>query len=131
MAIQNLITANGAKGFIIFGKEQNMSWTTIYISGKTDFREEVKRKLAHSDQRYMEGYIENSLGEDTHDLYWIDDHTNLRSIKETIGGKLIWKHRLRFFETLEAFNASQDGRKENEFSEREREMIAEMQGVEA
>ena len=131
MTKQNLITGNGAKGFIIFGKELNMSWTTIYISGKTDFREEVKRKLAHSDQRYMPGYIENSGGEDTHDLYWIDERTSLHSIKETIGGKLIWKHRLHFFETLEAFNKAQENRKESEFSEREREMIAEMQGVAA
>ncbi len=131
MTGQNLMTMNEANGFILFGKGKNMSWTTIYISGKTDFREEVKRKFAHSDQRYMPGYIENISGGNTHDLYWIDDRTNLRSVKETIGGKLIWKHRLRFFETLEAFMASQEIRKVSEFSEREREMIAEMQGVAA
>jgi hypothetical protein len=62
-------------------------------------------------------------------LYWIDERTDLHTFKETIGGKLIWKYRLRFYQTLESFIASQEARKENEFSEREREMIAEMQGV--
>ena len=106
-----------------------MSWTTIYITGKTDFREEVKKKLEHSDQRYMPGFIENSMGEKTHDLYWLDGQTDLRAFKEAIGGKLIWKHRLRFFDNLEAFLLSQQAKTENEFSEREREMIAGMENI--
>jgi hypothetical protein len=126
---QNILAVNRDNSFILFGKEKEMSWTTIYISGNADFREDVKRKLAHSDQRYMPGYIENSIGKATHDLYWIDERTDLHAFKETIGGKLIWKYRLRFYQTLESFIASQEARKENEFSEREREMIAEMQGV--
>ncbi len=124
---QNILAAGEANSFIILGKDKSMSWTTVYIAGKTDFREDVKKKLAHSDQRYMPGFIEKGTLEVTHDLYWIDERTSLRSFKETIGGKLVWKHRLHFFETLEAFIASQEGKKENPFSEREREMIAEMQ----
>jgi hypothetical protein len=127
MRVQNFHTASGGNGSILFGKKQTMSWTTIYITGKTDFREEVRRKLEHSDQRYMPGFIESSGGEDTHDLYWLDGRTTLRSFKQAIGGKLIWKHRIRFYSTLESFLASQQARKDAEFSEREREMIAEMQ----
>ncbi len=128
MRTQNFMEAHPVKGFILFGVE-NMSWTTIYITGKTDFREEVKKKLEHSDQRYMPGFIENSLGETTHDLYWLDGRTDLRAFKEAIGGKLIWKHRLRFFDNLEAFLLSQQAKTENEFSEREREMIAGMENI--
>jgi hypothetical protein len=106
-----------------------MSWTTVYITGTTDFREDVRRKLAHSDQRTMPGYIENFPGEDTHDLYWIDDRSSLRTFKEAIGAKLIWKHRLRFYDSLEAFNAAKEGIKAPEFSQREREMISEMRGA--
>ena len=100
MNVQNFKGGVRAKGFIIFGERKNMSWTTIYITGKSDFREEVKKKLEHSDQRYMPGFIEDSSDEFTHDLYWLDGRTDLRTFKEAIGGKIIWKHRLRFYKTL-------------------------------
>lgn len=125
---QNIMKAHRLKGFILFGEEK-MSWTTIYITGKSDFREDVKKRLEHSDQRYMPGFIENSSGGVTHDLYWLDGRTDLKTFKEAISAKLIWKHRLQFFTTLEAFIASQEATPENEFSDREREMIASMQRV--
>ena len=129
MNVQNFKGGVRAKGFIIFGERKNMSWTTIYITGRSDFREEVKKKLEHSDQRYMPGFIDDSSDEFTHDLYWLDGRTDLRAFKEAIGGKIIWKHRLRFYKTLEAFVLSQQMRSGDEFSSRELEMIAEMQGT--
>ena len=129
MNVQNFKDGVRAKGFIIFGERKNMSWTTIYITGRSDFREEVKKKLEHSDQRYMPGFIDDSSDEFTHDLYWLDGRTDLRAFKEAIGGKIIWKHRLRFYKTLEAFVLSQQMRSGDEFSSRELEMIAEMQGT--
>ena len=129
MNVQNFKGGVRAKGFIIFGERKNMSWTTIYITGRSDFREEVKKKLEHSDQRYMPGFIESSGDEIMHDLYWLDGRTDLRTFKEAIGGKIIWKHRLRFYKTLEAFVLSQQMRSGDEFSSRELEMIAEMQGT--
>ena len=125
---QHFQDAQRGNAFIIFGKDNNMSWTTIYITGKSDFRDEVRKKLEHSDQRYMPGFIENEGGDIINDLYWLDGRTDLRAFKEAIGGKLIWKYRLRFYTTLEAFIASQQPKSETEFSAREREMIAEMQG---
>lgn len=127
MRAQNLKYGQRGNVVILFGKEKNMSWTTIYISGKTDFREEVKKKLEHSNQRYMPGFIESSSDQATHDLYWLDGRTHLREFKEAIGGKLIWRHRLRFYITLEEFLASQEPKSETEFTAREQEMIAEMQ----
>ena len=129
MNVQNFKGGVRAKGFIIFGERKNMSWTTIYITGRSDFREEVKKKLEHSDQRYMPGFIDDSSDEFTHDLYWLDGRTDLRAFKEAISGKLIWKHRLHFFRTLEEFQQSQQAKNKSEFSAREREMIAEMQGA--
>ena len=127
MDVQNIQEGLLEKGFILFGKEENMSWSTIYIAGKTDFREDVRKKLEHSDQRYMPGFIESASAEMTHDLYWLDGSTTLKAFKEAIGGKLIWKHRLRFYTTLEEFIASQQTNSGSEFSAREREMIALMQ----
>jgi hypothetical protein len=86
-----------------------MTWTTLYISGKSDFRETVTKRLDHSDLNFMPGYIENSTDNDyVHDLYWIDDTIDLRYVKEAIGGKNIWKYRLQFFLTLEEFIQHQE-----------------------
>jgi hypothetical protein len=133
MRAQSFHTTQQGNGSILFGKGQNMSWTTIYITGETDFREEARRRLEHSDQRFLPGYIDSSTSEETHDLYWLDGRTTLASFKHAIGAKLIWKHRMRFYSTLEAFLAAQQNKKgkEGEFSSREREMIAEMQDDQA
>jgi hypothetical protein len=106
-----------------------MSWTTIYITGTTDFREEVKKKLEHSEIEYMPGFIENSQNMETHDLYWIDHIDNLKAFKLAIGGKLVWKHRLRFYSSLEAFLASQQAKSDSSFTEQEKKMIARMQAI--
>ena len=103
-----------------------MSWTTIYITGKTDFREEVKKKLEHSDQRYMPGFIENLLGETTHDLYWLDGRTDLRAFKEAIGGKIIWKYRLQFCLELEEKKEDEVQEKSVPLSDKENGMITAM-----
>jgi hypothetical protein len=86
-----------------------MSWITLYITGKSDFRDIVRKKLDHSALNFMPGYVENLIDNDyKHDLYWIDDTTDLRLINEAIGGKIIWKYRLRFFISLEEFIAYQE-----------------------
>ena len=107
-----------------------MSWTTIYITGRADFRSEVRKKLEHADQRFMAGYIENSSNLDTHDLYWLDGRTELRLFKLAIGGKLIWKYRLRFFTSLEEFLAFENNRKDNDaFTDEELSRIAAMHAM--
>jgi hypothetical protein len=85
-----------------------MNWITVYITGKSDFREDVRKKLEHSDLNFMPGYIAGSHGNLTHDLIWLDETTDLRKLKEAIGSKLIWKHRLRFYDSLEAFIEAQN-----------------------
>src|SRR5580765_4967471 len=111
--------------------ERTMSWTTIYITGRADFRHEVRKKLEHGDQRFMPGYIENSSDLDTHDLYWLDGRTDLRSFKQAIGGKLIWKYRLRFFTTLEEFLAYENRCEDTEaFTADELSRIAAMHELE-
>ena len=105
-----------------------MRWVTIYITGKEDFREEVGKKLEDSDLKIMPGYNGGSgPGELHNDLYWIDEKLPLREFKEAIGSKLIWKYRLQFYTTLEAFLESQNPRKTNsEFTAEERALLAEV-----
>jgi hypothetical protein len=107
-----------------------MNWTTIYITGKTDFREDVKRKLNHADLQFMPGYIDNSSTSTIHDLYWLDEKADLHRFKAAIGSKLIWKYRLRFFDSLEKFVESQNHRTNADpFTREELSLIAEIQGI--
>jgi hypothetical protein len=104
-----------------------MQWITIYITGKDDFREEVARKLDNSDLKYMPGYNGGSGNPDLFsDMYWIDEKVKLRELKEAIGSKLVWKYRLQFYTTLEAFIESQNSKQKADFSAEERALLAEM-----
>ena len=84
-----------------------MGWITVYITGKSDFRQEVRKRLEGSNVNFMPGNVGASADLDTHDLYWLDEKADLRSFKQAIGSKLIWKYRLNFFTSLEAFIESQ------------------------
>ncbi len=109
-----------------------MAWHTIYITGNGDFRAEVRKRLEYADPRFMPGYIENTSALDTHDLYWLDGRNNMRAFKEAIGAKLIWKYRLRFFNTLEAFleyENAKDQKKNEEFTPEELRRIAAMHAL--
>jgi hypothetical protein len=110
--------------------DTTMGWTTLYITGKTDFRDEVREKLDDSNLKIMPGYTGTSDG-DPHDLYWVDDNTSLREVKEAIGSKLIWKYRLHFYASLEEFIESQNKKQQrsNEFTPEDLALIAEMQAA--
>ncbi|MBT1701777.1 hypothetical protein [Chryseosolibacter indicus] len=86
-----------------------MGWTTLYITGKSDFREEVREKIVDSNLKVMPGYTGTvyTVGE-VHDLYWVDEKIALREFKEAIGSKLVWKYRLKFYPSLEAFIEAQN-----------------------
>ena len=84
-----------------------MNWRTIYIKGTGDFREEVRRKLEHNPM-VMPGSLGASTESPyTYDLYWVDKKTDIRDFKKAIGARTIWKYRLRFYNSLEAFIESQ------------------------
>jgi glycine betaine/choline ABC-type transport system substrate-binding protein len=103
-----------------------MGWTTLYITGKSDFRDEVREKLTDSDLDVMPGYTGTVTGELVHDLYWIDEKVNLRAVKEAIGSKLVWKYRLQFYPTLEAFIEAQNKKpKTVEFTPEDLALMAE------
>jgi hypothetical protein len=101
-----------------------MNWNTLYITGRTDFRELVRKKLEHSRLAIMPGYLDASLGRGTYDLYWVDENVPLQEFKEAIGAKLIWKYRLRFYPNLEEFiEAVNGGRPSLEFTDEEQDLL--------
>lgn len=85
-----------------------MDWNNIYIVGNPGFKKDVARKLEHSELKYMPGYLGNISGATDYDMYWVDKTVSLRAFKEAIGAKYIWKYRIKFYESLEKFLASQD-----------------------
>lgn len=109
-----------------------MGWTTIYITGKGDFREDVREKLDGADLKLMPGYLGGSGdGMIVSDMYWVDEKIKLRQVKEAIGSKLIWKYRLTFYATLEAFIESQNPKmNSNEFTAEERALLEQAQASE-
>ena len=107
-----------------------MGWITVYITGNGDFREEVLKKLEASDVDFMPGYTGTTSDMDAHDLYWLDEKVSLRAFKEAIGSKLVWKYRLNFFISLEAFIESQKNkRKDAGFTQEENDLLLKMQNA--
>ena len=107
-----------------------MNWTTIYITGRPEFQAEVRKKLGHSDLNFMPGYVDNTTTTVTHDLYWLNDLTELRKMKEAVGSKLVWKYRLKFYANLEAFLQSQDNSgKAAELTQDDLDLMAHMREV--
>jgi hypothetical protein len=104
-----------------------MNWNTIYITGRSDFRDDVRKRLEHSDLNFMPGYTAGS--QVTSDLYWLDEKVDLRSFKEAIGSKLIFKYRLRFYNNLEEFIQSQNAEKSFELTAEERDIISKMRRI--
>jgi hypothetical protein len=79
-----------------------MNWKTVYIVGKGKFYDDVMRHIDRSGLEVMSGYHARQSGEQ-HELFWIPETMTMREFKEGIGAKTIFKHRLRFFESLEQF----------------------------
>jgi hypothetical protein len=98
-----------------------MSWNTIYITGKSGFKEEILKSLENSDLPFMPGSTGN---EQDISLFWIDDSLSLRDFKKAIGSKVVFKYRLQFFNHLEELQGEQE--KKPSLTPREEAMIREM-----
>lgn len=103
-----------------------MNWTTLYITGRTDFREDVRKKLESSKVDFMPGYIDGSVGGCMYDLYWLAESVSLRKFKEAIGSKLIWKYRLQFHTDLEEFIQTNKSARITDFTTEEKNLMESM-----
>jgi hypothetical protein len=101
-----------------------MAWSTLYISGKKDFKEEVLENLNDSDVYYLPG----SSGENNLIMIWVDEELPLRDLKIAIGSKTVFKYRLQFFTTPEQHQSEESRGK---LTAREEAMISEMSDWEA
>jgi hypothetical protein len=98
-----------------------MSWNTLYIAGKTGFKEKILESLEGADLPVMPGSTGN---EQDIILLWIDDSLPLRQLKKAIGSKIVFKYRLQFFDTLEEWQQIQN--RKSTLTDREEAMIREM-----
>jgi len=76
----------------------------LYIHGRTGAEAEILHSLENSGLNFMPGYV----NEEGLVLVWIDEAEPLRSFKKAIGGKMIFKYRLRFYASVEAFVESKN-----------------------
>jgi hypothetical protein len=105
---------------------KTMNWIPLYIVGNEGFCVEVRKKISQSDIELMPGYT--GAMADGYDLYWMDENTNIRSVKEAIGSKLVWKYRLRFM-GLQDFIESQHDHNPTSLTKEELAKIEEMRSV--
>jgi hypothetical protein len=107
---------------------KTMNWIPLYIVGTEGFCEEVRKKIVQSEVEIMPGYAGGMA--EGYDLYWMDETMNIRTIKEAIGSKLVWKYRLRFM-GLQDFIESQHAKANDSSSLSKEEMakIEEMRSV--
>jgi len=97
-----------------------MSWTTLYITGKPNFKEEILHNLDKSEISFLPG---NTEGETDLVLLWVDESLPLRDLKKAIGSKTVFKYRLQFFTSLSQHQAQE---KKDPLTPREQAMIREM-----
>ena len=94
-----------------------MGWITVYIRGKSGFEEEVLDKLNGSDFPFMPGTsYEKGLM-----LCWIPDQQTLRSFKQVIGSKIVFRYRLRFYTNVEALIEQQHNEEHGQEAKTEKE----------
>lgn len=102
-----------------------MGWSTLYIYGNPGFEQEVLDQLEHSSIGFMPGSM---TGEQNIALYWVDERTNIRDFKKAIGSEIVFKYRLRVFNSLESLHEFQDQRisSNDSFTPQEQALIREM-----
>src|SRR5258708_4617109 len=76
---------------------------TIYIKGIKKYKESLIKGLKKSDLTEGIDYIQGLAGKD-HALYWINENLELKEFKLAISAKYVWKHRMRFYDTIEEMN---------------------------
>ena len=99
-----------------------MNWKTVYIVGRDKFCDDVLKHLERSGIDFMKGYDSQTQGQD-HELFWIPESMSMRTLKEAIGAKTVFKYRLRFFESLEQFIETINS---TEFTDEERRKVERM-----
>lgn len=77
---------------------------TIYIKGKGQYKRNVRKALSKTDI-LIEGvdFVEGLEGSDFM-LIWLREDLELRSLKLGITAKYVWKHRLKFYFSIEEMN---------------------------
>ena len=76
---------------------------TIYIKGIKKYKVSISKGLDKSNLKEGKDYIQGLAGSDFA-LYWLNENLTLREFKLAIGAKYVFKHRMKFFNTIEEMN---------------------------
>jgi len=86
---------------------------TIYIKGITHYKKYIRKTVLKSELKEGQDFIEGYAGQD-HALYWLNENIDLRTFKRAVGAKYVWRHRIRFYESIEEMNKKT--KKEDDFN---------------
>jgi hypothetical protein len=68
-----------------------------------------------------------SFNEDNTYLFWITDDLVLYDLRKSIGSKIIFKYRIRFFSAIDAFMSSKEsGKRNHSFTSDQEHMFREL-----
>ncbi len=76
---------------------------TIYIKGIKKYKVSLIKGLDKSNLKEGKDYIQGLAGDD-YALYWLNDKITLKEFKLAVGTKFVWKHRMRFYNSLDEMN---------------------------
>lgn len=76
---------------------------TIYILGKRGFRKVVSKRIGKLLPSVIPGQVlDHGSGQEC-EIFWLPNNVSLYHFKRVIGSDVVWKYRLRFFETADAY----------------------------
>lgn len=100
MIIMPCKTGISQTGFTLYySKRQFMAWNTLYVTGRSGFTRELIDALVYSGEDFLTG----SFDADDVYLFWVRKDFSLSRLKTSLGGRLIFKYRMRFFENIDTY----------------------------
>jgi hypothetical protein len=93
---------------------------TIYIKGIKKYKDSLIKGLVKSELVEGKDFIQGLAGED-YALYWLNETLPLKEFKKAIGSKYVWKHRMRFYNTIDEMKEKNES--SNELTETEKMLM--------
>jgi hypothetical protein len=101
-------------------QKRSIGWKTLYITGRSEFDQIVLDYLKKLEIDFMTG----SFNEEGLYLLWVAENFDLKLLKRAIGGKVIFRYRLRFFFNVNSFVTSIDkGKRRHHFTPDQEQMF--------
>ena len=76
---------------------------TIYILGKKGFRKYVSNQFGKKLPLAIPGHVMDQRPDKECIIYWLPESTSPKEVKRAVGAKILFKYRLHFFTSADAY----------------------------